>query len=320
MSVASSAGSPTLRSDIISASASTNSSCRRSLTRMRVCATQACPLFIRPAIFNPATVFADIGVVENDRRRLAAEFQAHALELLAAQGGDAAADGAGTGEGDLVHAGVAHQRLADVGVRPAAPTPRPPGKPICSIISANHKASKGVSGAGLMMTVQPAINAGISLGMIKNCGTFHGTIAADHADRGPAEVYFAEHALAPFRPGEVARGGQREMHQRRRGRRLAQPAETARGPHFVGDQVGHLLDVVAVDRGELFNLGHPLGVGQSVATGHGRKRVARRRPRRRRPRARQLDVADRLFGCGEITASWLGLAGLRHCPPMNSSS
>src|SRR6185312_8313474 len=56
MSVASSAGSPTCSPDIMSASASTTSSCLRSLTRMRVCATQACPLFIRLAIFRCLTV------------------------------------------------------------------------------------------------------------------------------------------------------------------------------------------------------------------------------------------------------------------------
>ena len=45
-----------------------------------------------------------------------------------------------------------------------------------SIISANHSASNGVSGAGLTTTVQPAISAGISFGMIRFCGTFHGTM------------------------------------------------------------------------------------------------------------------------------------------------
>ena len=48
--------------------------------------------------------------------------------------------------------------------------------------------------------------------MIKNCGTFHGTIAADHPDGCPVQVHFAEHTLAAFHPGEVAGGGQREVY------------------------------------------------------------------------------------------------------------
>ncbi len=76
-------------------------------------------------------------------------------------------------------------------------------------------------------------------------------------------MYFAEHALAAFRPGEVAGCCQREVHERRRGRCLAEPAETARRPHLGGDEVGHLVQVAGVDRGQLFDLGHPIGVGHS---------------------------------------------------------
>ena len=77
---------------------------------------------------------------------------------------------------------------------------------------------------------------------------------ADHADRGPAQVHFAEHALATLHPGELAGGGQCQMHHRRRAGRLSEPAETARRTHFRGDQVGHLVDVAGVDRGELLDL------------------------------------------------------------------
>jgi hypothetical protein len=51
------------------------------------------------------------------------------------------------------------------------------GRPAAAAASANHSASNGVSGAGLITTVQPAISAGMSFGMIRNCGTFQGTIA-----------------------------------------------------------------------------------------------------------------------------------------------
>ncbi len=76
-------------------------------------------------------------------------------------------------------------------------------------------------------------------------------------------MYLAEHALAAFRPGKVTRGSQRQVYERHRGRCLAQPAEAARRPHLVGDQVGHLVEVTAVDRGELFDLGHPIGMGHA---------------------------------------------------------
>src|SRR5271156_4429616 len=46
--------------------------------------------------------------------------------------------------------------------------------------------------------------------------------------------------LAAFGPGKVGGDRQREVYQRHRRRRLAEPAETSRRTHLVGDQVGHL--------------------------------------------------------------------------------
>ena len=57
---------------------------------------------------------AEIGVVEDDRRRLPAELEAAALELLAADRTDLAAGGGGTGERDLVDERVAHEVLTDL--------------------------------------------------------------------------------------------------------------------------------------------------------------------------------------------------------------
>ena len=68
-------------------------------------------------------------------------------------------------------------RLSPVSLPPGTIDTTPSGRSISSSISANHMASKGVSGAGLTTTVHPAINAGIIFGMIRNCGTFQGTIA-----------------------------------------------------------------------------------------------------------------------------------------------
>ncbi len=54
----------------------------------------------------------EVGVVEHDRGRLAAQLEADPLQLLAADRGDLAAGRGGAGEGDLVDAGVRHQVLA----------------------------------------------------------------------------------------------------------------------------------------------------------------------------------------------------------------
>jgi len=118
----------------------------------------------------------------------------------------------------------------------------------------------------------------------------------DHADRGSPQVHLAKHALAAFGPGKVAGDCQREVDQRHRCRRLAQPAETARRTHLVGDQVGHLVEVAGVNFRELFDLAHPLARVQS-----GPRTVVERLSR---GGDRGVDVggggggslADRLFG------------------------
>ena len=306
----------------MSASASTTSSWRRSLTRMRVCATQAWPLFIRLADLQFPDRLADVGVVENDRRGLAAEFQAHPLELLAAQRGDAASDARlDPVNDDLVHPGMAHQRLADLACRREERTPPRRAGPSCSIISANHKASNGVSGAGLTMTVQPAISAGISLGMIRNCGTFHGTIAADHARPGRGAGALRRARRGGARPTgsrgrppgvrwiiEAAAGG------------LAQSAEAARRAHLVGDQVGHLVEVAAVDRRQLLDLAHAL---LRVSRGHGPWSKACRAAATASSTSAGVAAGTSPIGlsvCGEMTVRRCSVDGLRHRPPMKSWS
>jgi hypothetical protein len=78
--------------------------------------------------------------------------------------------------------------------------------------------------------------------------------------------------------------------------------------------------VAGVYRGELFHLGHAFGMGQPWP------RAVVESPSRAGDggvdilRAGHLDMAERLFGVRRDDASCWGLAGLRHCPPMNSSS
>ena len=269
----------------MSASASTTSSCRRSLTRMRVWATQACPLFIRPAVFSPATVLP----TSASSRMIAADLPPSSrLTRLSCSPHRAAMRRPTALE-------PVNAILSTPGWRTSAsPMSGPPGQhrhhALGQVQLLDHfgqpQSVQGRFGRGFDDDRAARDQRRDQLGHDQELRHVPRHDRADHADRGPAQVYLAEHALAAFLPGEVARGGQRQMHQRRRGRRLAQPAETARGAHLVGDEVGHLLDVAGVDRGELFDLGHPLGSGSSAATGRGRRRVARRRRRRRRPRAR----------------------------------
>ena len=74
---------------------------------MRVCATQAWPLFMVPAPTIGGIDGVEVGVVADDRGRLAAELERHALEPLAAERRDLAAGGGAAGEADLVDAGMA---------------------------------------------------------------------------------------------------------------------------------------------------------------------------------------------------------------------
>ena len=62
-------------------------------------------------------VLRQVGVVEHDGRRLAAQFEGAALEHLAADGTHLAAGRGRAGESDLVDAGVAHDVLADLTAR-----------------------------------------------------------------------------------------------------------------------------------------------------------------------------------------------------------
>jgi hypothetical protein len=57
----------------------------------------------------------DIGIVENHKRRLAAEFQQHRLQLFGRQPGDDLADPGRAGEVDALDGGMRDQRLDHLG-------------------------------------------------------------------------------------------------------------------------------------------------------------------------------------------------------------
>ena len=57
----------------------------------------------------------DVGVVEDDQRRLAAQLEQHRLQVARRGLGDDAADARGAGEVDAAHLRVGDQRLDDLG-------------------------------------------------------------------------------------------------------------------------------------------------------------------------------------------------------------
>ena len=66
----------------------------------------------------------DVGVVENDQRRLAAEFEQHRLQIAPGGLGDDAADAGGAGEIDAADLGMGDQRLDHLGgILPARSRP-----------------------------------------------------------------------------------------------------------------------------------------------------------------------------------------------------
>ena len=141
-----------------------------------------------------------VGVVEDDRRGLAAEFEADPLEV-----------GARTPRRRAVPAAVepVNDTLSTPGwFTRCSPTVAVPGqhadharRQARSRRSSRPAAgrSSGDSGAGLSTTVQPASSAGISLVTIRNCGMFHGTIAAT-TPTGSRRMWMSE----PKRPGRVS--------------------------------------------------------------------------------------------------------------------
>ena len=120
----------------------------------------------------------EIGIVENDVGRLAAELERDALEVAGRALHDSAADAGRAGEGDLVDVGVIDQRVADDAAGPVTTLKTPAGRPASSASSAMRSADSEVSSAGFITMVQPQASAGASFHMPIISGKFHGTIAA----------------------------------------------------------------------------------------------------------------------------------------------
>ena len=119
-----------------------------------------------------------IGIIEHDEGRIAAQFQGQALDLAGSFAHQPGAHRGRTGEGDLGDLRVVAEFLADrlglagdngetaLGHARAFPS------------TARASADRGVCGAGFNTMVQPAASAGATLRVIMPLGKFHGVMAA----------------------------------------------------------------------------------------------------------------------------------------------
>ena len=120
----------------------------------------------------------EVGVLQHDRGRLAAQLEEQALHGGRALLHDPLADDGRAGERDQVDLRRQRELLADEVVGRGDDVDDPGGMSVCSAISRPSRvALNGVSGAGLSTTVLPVASAWPSLWMVTSNGKFHGTIA-----------------------------------------------------------------------------------------------------------------------------------------------
>ena len=121
----------------------------------------------------------DVGIVEHDERRVAAEFERELLDRVGALPHQRAADFGRAGEGELAHdRASASSRRRSCEAEPVSTASRPLGTPARSASSANASAENGVCVAGFTTIEQPAASAGPALRVSIAVGKFHGVIAA----------------------------------------------------------------------------------------------------------------------------------------------
>src|ERR1700754_1878425 len=194
-------GSPTTMDVISAASASVNSSARPDGTRMRVSALQIWPLLDRLANRTPVATVPGSASVST----IAADFPPSSRRTSRRSVAPAAATASPAAVypvNETLSTPGCFTRYSPTAASPGSTLTTPSGSPISAIISASSTAFNGDSGAGLRMTVQPASSAGISLVVMRNCGMFHGTIAAT-TPTGSRRMWMSE----PYSPGRASRHG-----------------------------------------------------------------------------------------------------------------
>ena len=118
----------------------------------------------------------DVGVLEDQERRVAAELHADPLQLVGGLLDQQLADPGGAGEADLAQPRVGHDRGADLAGAGSSVTTlsTPSGSPASANVAASASIVSGVCCAGLTTIVQPAATAGPILRVPMASGKFHG--------------------------------------------------------------------------------------------------------------------------------------------------
>jgi hypothetical protein len=120
----------------------------------------------------------EVGVVEDDGRRVPAQLHRHALHVRAGERGELLAHRRGTGEGHLADDRVRDEVVADLGRYPVDERDDVPGTPASRKARTSSAGEAGVSSGALMMMEQPVATAAESLRTTWLIGKFHGVKAA----------------------------------------------------------------------------------------------------------------------------------------------
>ena len=119
----------------------------------------------------------DVGVGEDDVRRLAAELERDVLDALRRGRVDRGAGRIAAGEGDLGDRGCSTRAAPISEPKPVTVLITPSGKPASLTSSIRASVEQDVNSDGLMTMVLPAASAGASFQVRSSRGEFHGVIA-----------------------------------------------------------------------------------------------------------------------------------------------
>ena len=130
------------------------------------------------ATIAPATALLDVGALEHQQRRVAAELHRGGQRPSGGLREQDLADRGGAGEGQGRRPAGRPRTASDTGPgsEVVITLTTPSGAPARRRTSATHSAVSGVSAAGLSIAVQPAASAGASLRVAIAAGKFQGVI------------------------------------------------------------------------------------------------------------------------------------------------
>ena len=167
-----------MRPSATAAAIASASSWRSAGTSIRVGASHDWPLLAKQDFAPSRDRGREIGVAQDDVRRLAAELLRDPLHRVRRRLGDEDPGAGRAGERDHVDAGMGRHDLADVRPGPVDEVEDSGGAPAASTISAKTIPLIGAISLGFRTTAQPAASAGATLQTIWFRGQFHGVIRA----------------------------------------------------------------------------------------------------------------------------------------------